>query len=169
MKEKKNKFISFLKENGLKPTMQRNLVVKQLLNGKNKHFTAEELYDEMKFKRFTWDGTFIGEYSSQGTGDGQLQNPSDIAIDPINRDVVIFDNEYGSNYISLINNNFNVRVSKLKENGEISFEDLKEKIDGYTALVAVCHIASQCGNILDIEKLGNFIKMNQLIYLKRRF
>ena len=43
MKEKKNKFISFLKENGLKPTMQRNLVVKQLLNGKNKHFTAEDL------------------------------------------------------------------------------------------------------------------------------
>ena len=51
MKEKKNKFISFLKENGLKPTMQRNLVVKQLLNGKNKHFTAEDLYDEMKFKK----------------------------------------------------------------------------------------------------------------------
>ena len=75
-----------------------------------------------------------------------------------NSNIVIFDNEYGSNYISLINNNFNVRVSKLKENGEISFEDLKEKIDKNTALVAVCHIASQCGNILDIEKLGKFIK-----------
>ena len=72
--------------------------------------------------------------------------------------VVIFDNEYGSNYISLINNNFNVRVSKLKENGQVSFEDLREKIDKYTALVAVCHIASQCGNIIDVEKLGRFIK-----------
>ena len=42
--ETKNKFFSFLKENGLKPTSQRNLVVKQLLNGKDKHFTAEDLY-----------------------------------------------------------------------------------------------------------------------------
>ena len=75
-----------------------------------------------------------------------------------NCNIIIFDNEYGSNYISLINNNFNVRVSKLKENGAISFEDLKAKIDKHTALVAVCHIASQCGNILDIEKLGRFIK-----------
>ena len=75
-----------------------------------------------------------------------------------NSNIVIFDNEYGSNYVSLINNNFNVRVSKLKENGEISFQDLKGKIDKNTALVAVCHIASQCGNIIDIEKLGKFIK-----------
>ena len=75
-----------------------------------------------------------------------------------NSNIVIFDNEYGSNYITLVNNNLNVRVSKLKENGEISFEDLKRKIDKHTVLVAVCHIASQCGNILDVEKLGKFIK-----------
>ena len=75
-----------------------------------------------------------------------------------NSNIVIFDNEYGSNYISLLNNNFNVRVSKLKENGEISFEDLKKKIDKHTVLVAACHIASQCGNIINIEKLGKFIK-----------
>ena len=47
----KNNFFSFLKENGLKPTSQRNLVVKQLLNGKDRHFTAEDLYDEMKLKK----------------------------------------------------------------------------------------------------------------------
>ena len=47
----KNKFISFLKDNGLKPTTQRNLVVKQLLIGDDKHFTAEDLYDEMKLKK----------------------------------------------------------------------------------------------------------------------
>ena len=51
MTETQNKFISFLKENGLKPTTQRNLVVKQLLNGKDRHFTAEDLYDEMKLKK----------------------------------------------------------------------------------------------------------------------
>ncbi|MAI28595.1 MAG: hypothetical protein CMP38_00130 [Rickettsiales bacterium] len=84
-----------------------------------------------------------------------------------NSNIVIFDNEYGSNYISLINNNLNVRVSKLKENGEISFEDLKKKIDKHTVLVAVCHIASQCGNIVDIEKLGKFIKKidSKIIFL----
>ena len=38
--ETKNKFFSFLKENGLKPTSQRNLVVKQLLNGKGKELPS---------------------------------------------------------------------------------------------------------------------------------
>ena len=51
MLDKKNNFISFLKKNGLKTTRQRNLVVQQLLNGKNRHFTAEDLYDEMKLKK----------------------------------------------------------------------------------------------------------------------
>ena len=47
----KKKLIFFLKDNGLKLTTQRNLVIKQLLNGKDKHFTAEDLYDEMKLKK----------------------------------------------------------------------------------------------------------------------
>jgi len=47
----KNNFFSFLKKNGLKPTSQRNLIVKQLLNGKDRHFTAEDLYDEMRLKK----------------------------------------------------------------------------------------------------------------------
>ena len=47
----KNKYVSFLKENGLKPTLQRNLIAKLLFNGKNRHFTAEDLYDEMKSKK----------------------------------------------------------------------------------------------------------------------
>ena len=51
IKENNNNFFSFLKENGLKPTSQRNLIVKQLLNGRNRHFTAEDLYDEMKLKK----------------------------------------------------------------------------------------------------------------------
>ena len=52
MIENKNEFISFLKKNGLRPTTQRNLVGKQLfINGSNKHFTAEELYDEIKLKK----------------------------------------------------------------------------------------------------------------------
>ncbi len=51
IKENNNNFFSFLKENGLKPTSQRNLIVKQLFNGRNRHFTAEDLYDEMKLKK----------------------------------------------------------------------------------------------------------------------
>ena len=51
MIDNKKNFIFFLKDNGLKLTTQRNLVVKQLLNGKDKHFTAEDLYDEMKLKK----------------------------------------------------------------------------------------------------------------------
>ena len=51
IKENNNNFFSFLKENGLKPTSQRNLIVKQLLNGRNRHFTAEDLYDELKLKK----------------------------------------------------------------------------------------------------------------------
>ena len=47
----KNHHIKFLRKYGLKPTSQRNLVVKQLLNGKDRHFTAEDLYDEMKLKK----------------------------------------------------------------------------------------------------------------------
>tara|TARA_Y100000758_G_C15976338_1_gene395198 strand:+ start:386 stop:799 length:414 start_codon:yes stop_codon:yes gene_type:complete len=51
MVDNKKKLIFFLKDNGLKLTTQRNLVIKQLLNGKDKHFTAEDLYDEMKLKK----------------------------------------------------------------------------------------------------------------------
>ena len=51
MIDNKKKLIFFLKDNGLKLTTQRNLVIKQLLNGKDKHFTAEDLYDKMKLKK----------------------------------------------------------------------------------------------------------------------
>ena len=51
MIDNKKKLIFFLKDNGLKLTTQRNLVIKQLLNGKDKHFTAEDLYDEMRVKK----------------------------------------------------------------------------------------------------------------------
>ena len=49
--ETNNNFFSFLKKKGLKPTSQRNVIIKQLLNGKNRHFTAEDLYDEMRLKK----------------------------------------------------------------------------------------------------------------------
>ena len=51
MIDNKKNFIFFLKDNGLKLTTQRNLVIKKLLNGNDKHFTAEDLYDKMKLKK----------------------------------------------------------------------------------------------------------------------
>ena len=47
----KNKYNVFLRKNGLKPTSQRNIVAKLLFNGKNKHFTAEDLYEKVKLTR----------------------------------------------------------------------------------------------------------------------
>ncbi len=75
-----------------------------------------------------------------------------------NSNVVIFDNEYGSNLISLIKKKIEIRVSKLKSNGQFCLHDLKKKMDRNTILINACHIASQCGNILDINSLGMFIK-----------
>ena len=44
-------FANFLKKNKLKPTHQRFILAELLFDGKNKHFTAEDLYDEMKLKK----------------------------------------------------------------------------------------------------------------------
>tara|TARA_B100000287_G_C20651878_1_gene787192 strand:+ start:886 stop:2013 length:1128 start_codon:yes stop_codon:yes gene_type:complete len=73
--------------------------------------------------------------------------------------VVIFDNEYGSNYIKLLKNKINIKVSKLVD-GKFLESDLKKKIDRKTRIVFICHVASQCGNVLNIDKLGSFLKKN---------
>ena len=68
---------------------------------------------------------------------------------------MIFDNEYGSNYITLVNNNLNVRVSKLMENGEISFEDLKRKVKKYKPkAVWVVHIGGHIA--FQINEIANY-------------
>ena len=46
-----NNFVTFLKRNHLKPTLQRFILVKLLFDGKNKHFTAEDLYEKVKLKK----------------------------------------------------------------------------------------------------------------------
>ena len=46
-----NNFVTFLKRNHLKPTLQRFALVKLLFDGKNKHFTAEDLYEKVKLKK----------------------------------------------------------------------------------------------------------------------
>ena len=46
-----NNFVTFLKRNHLKPTLQRFTLVRLLFDGKNKHFTAEDLYEKVKLKK----------------------------------------------------------------------------------------------------------------------
>ena len=74
------------------------------------------------------------------------------------QNVIIFENEYGSNLIYLRNNDVKFKVVKILKTGEICLDDLQKKIDKNTKCICICHIASQCGNILDVEKIGKFIK-----------
>ena len=46
-----NNFVTFLKRNHLKPTLQRFVLAELLFDGKNKHFTAEDLYEKVKLKK----------------------------------------------------------------------------------------------------------------------
>ena len=46
-----NNFVTFLKRNHLKSTLQRFTLIKLLFDGKNKHFTAEDLYEKVKLKK----------------------------------------------------------------------------------------------------------------------
>ena len=46
-----NNFVTFLKRNHLKPTHQRFTLAKLLFDGKNKHFTAEDLHEKVKLKK----------------------------------------------------------------------------------------------------------------------
>lgn len=75
-----------------------------------------------------------------------------------NENVIILDNEYGSNLIGIINKKINYKISKLKKNGRVCFDDLKNKIDKKTKIVFACHIASQCGDVIDIERIGKLLK-----------
>ena len=72
--------------------------------------------------------------------------------------VVILDNEYGSNLIGILNKKINHKISKINTNGQVCFEDLKSKIDKKTKIVFACHIASQCGDVIEIEKIGKLLK-----------
>ena len=71
--------------------------------------------------------------------------------------VILFDNEYGSNYIALLKKKLKIKICSLK-NGAFSETELLKKVDKKTRFISICHIASQCGDTVDINKLGKFIK-----------
>jgi len=74
------------------------------------------------------------------------------------QNIVILDNEYGSNFVYFKKNFLNIRISQLKDDGSVCIKDLESKIDSNTVAICVCHIASQCGDIIEVEKIGGFIK-----------
>ena len=81
-----------------------------------------------------------------------------------NENVIIFDNEYGSNYLSILNKKINYKVCSLEKNGQVSLSDLQKKIDKNTKMIFLCHVASQCGDIINVEEVGKLIKkINQNI------
>ena len=74
------------------------------------------------------------------------------------QNIVILDNEYGSNFVYFKKNFLNIRISQLKDDGSVCIKDLESKIDSNTVAICVCHIASQCGDIIEVEKIGGFIE-----------
>ena len=50
MPDKKERFKTLLKQNGLKVTMQRIAILEALVNRPDKHLTAEEIYECVKIK-----------------------------------------------------------------------------------------------------------------------
>ncbi len=83
---------------------------------------------------------------------------------PDDSNIVILDNEYGSNLIYFKKNNINLRIVKTNNQGKICLEDLKKKINSKTLVVCVCHIASQCGDVIDVVEVGRILrKINKKI------
>ena len=82
--------------------------------------------------------------------------------------IIIFDNEYGNNFLSLLKKkNVEIRVSEIDTNGKICLSNLKKKIDKKTKIICVCHIASQSGNIQNVEEICKVSKKlnNKIIFL----
>ncbi|PPR42290.1 MAG: putative cysteine desulfurase [Alphaproteobacteria bacterium MarineAlpha8_Bin1] len=82
--------------------------------------------------------------------------------------IIIFDNEYGNNFLSLLKKkDVEIRVSEIDKDGKICLSNLKKKIDKKTKIISMCHIASQSGNIQNAKEICKVSKKlnNQIIFL----
>ena len=75
-----------------------------------------------------------------------------------NQNILIFENEYGSNLIYYKNKRHNIKIVNIKKSGKVCLEDLKKKINKNTKVLSLCHVASQCGNRIDAAKIFNYVK-----------
>ena len=79
----------------------------------------------------------------------------------LNDNIIIFENEYSSNYISILKRRklFNkLLIIKINKQGLIDLDDLEKKVDTKTKLLSVNHIASQSGNLFPIKQIGKILK-----------
>ena len=82
---------------------------------------------------------------------------------PLNKkeNIIIFENEYTSNYLSILKlkKKFReIKIVKLDKNGLINLDDFKNKVDNKTKIVSVNHVCSQNGNVMPVEIVGNILK-----------
>lgn len=80
-----------------------------------------------------------------------------------NDEIIIFENEYTSNYFSILNRkkDYNkLKIVKINKFGFPCLDDLKKKLTKNTKIVSINHIASQCGTIMPLKQICNFIKTN---------
>ncbi len=78
-----------------------------------------------------------------------------------NADILIFENEYSSNLLTIIKkkNQFrNLKIYKLNNKGEINFSKLEQMITRKTQLININHVCSQNGDIMPVEKVGKILK-----------
>jgi len=75
-----------------------------------------------------------------------------------NQNILIFENEYGSNLIYYKKKRLNTKIVNIKKNGKVCLEDLKKKINKNTKVLSLCHVASQCGNRIEAAKIFNYAK-----------
>ena len=61
------------------------------------------------------------------------------------QNIVILENDYGSNLISYKKRQADTRIVQINNDGRVCLKDLRSKIDKNTKAVFACHIASQCG------------------------
>ena len=78
-----------------------------------------------------------------------------------NDDILILENEYSSNFLTIIKkkNKFrHLKIFKLNNLGEINFSKLEQMITRKTRLININHICSQNGNIMPVEMIGKILK-----------
>jgi len=76
-------------------------------------------------------------------------------------DILIFENEYSSNLLTIIKkqNQFrNLKICKLNNLGEIDFSKLEQMITRKTRLININHVCSQNGDIMPVEIIGKILK-----------
>ncbi len=78
-----------------------------------------------------------------------------------NDEILIFENEYNSNYISMLKRKRDIKkivISKIDCDGLICEKDFLKNLSKFTKVCSLQHISSQCGNKINIKRICKIIK-----------